>query len=253
MSYTISVEQNNITGCSIVSVPAGISTTASSPGPDTASFVAGTDVTLIATVGPGKFFSLWSGGGPVVGSNSQTSQPIITFKVNGSYNLKASFSDTKTASNDIFSVIPRDYVPNQGERADAMHICQCPCACTGCSPAFTSSLNRTRQTRALISGNCCQYYPVGIIFSSGGNGYAKGDILQLQGGTPYEQPALFKVNSIVGPGLTGQIQQLNLIYGQPYRLRPDVETFVNYSGSGTGGNFAVLWASCLSPANLYRQ
>jgi hypothetical protein len=254
MSYTITVEQDPESGCSIVSIPAGISTNASSPGPVNASFVAGTDVTLIATVGPGQFFNGWDGYD--IPANIQTLQTTITFKASGDYGIKATFSNAPSQNLDIFTKIGRDYVPNQGERADAMHICQCPCACTGCSPAFTSALNRTRQTRALISGNCCQYYPVGLIGTTGGSGYKVGDILQLVGGTPLEQPALFKVIEIteISPGSeTGSIREAKVIYGQPYRLRPDVETFVNYSGSGTGGNFAVLWASCLSPANLYRQ
>ena len=232
-----------------MSVPAGIATNASGPLTDTGVFAAGTDVTLIATVGPGRFFTGWNSLDTSV--STQTTQTIVTFKASGDYELKATFSNIASTNLDIFTPILRDYVPNQGERADAMHICQCPCACTGCSPAFTSSLNRTRQTRALISGNCCQYYPVGLIGDSGGTGYAVNDILQLQGGTPYEKPVLFKVISVA----SGAIRQLKIIYGQPFRGRPDVETFVNYPGSGTGsgGNFAVLWASCLSPANLYRQ
>jgi hypothetical protein len=251
MSYNIDVEQNNIVGCSVISNPAGISISASGPLTDISSFTIGTDVTLNATVGAGKFFTGWAGDS-LVSNNIQTNQTSITFHVNGPYTFKAIFSNTSEKSTDIFTQFARDYIPTQGERADARHICQCPCACTGCAPAFTSSLNRTRQLRASISGDCCKYYPVGIIFSSGGSGYALGDILQLQGGTPLERPALFKVIQLVGSGSTG-IKQLKLIYGQPYRLRPDVETFVNYLGSGTGGNFAVLWASCLSPANLYRQ
>lgn len=250
MSYTITVTQNAEPGCSIVSVPAGISTAATGPLTGTGVFAAGTDVTLIATVGPGKFFTGWNS--LDILTNIQTSQTTITFKASGAYRLKATFSNTRSKNLDIFTEIGRDYVPNQGERADAMHICQCPCACTGCSPAFTSTLNRTRQTRALISGKCCQYYPVGLIGTTGGSGYRVSDILQLVDGTPLEKPALFKVIGITGRP-PGPILQAQLIYGQPYRLRPDVETFMNYSGSGSGGNFAVLWASCLSPANLYRQ
>jgi hypothetical protein len=252
MSYTLTVQQENIAGCSIVSIPAGIATTATGPLSDNASFPIGTDITLVATVGPGKFFNNWAGS-LAVGANAQTSQEIITFKLNGSYSIKATFSNIATENRDKFRQQPRDYVPNQGERADALHICQCPCACTGCDVSFTSALNRSRQTRALVSGDCCKAYPVGIVFTDGGSGYAQNDILQLQGGAPYDKPALFKVLSIIGGGLTGEINQLGLLYGQPYRVKPDNDVIIPYTGGGSGGDFAVIWAPCISPANLYRQ
>ncbi len=73
-----------------------------------------------------------------------------------------------------------------------------------------------------------------------------GDILQLQGGTPLEKPALFKVLLVS----SGAIVQAEVIYGQPYRMRPGDDVLVPYTGNGSGGDFAVLWASCLSSANL---
>ena len=252
MSYTLTVQQNNIAGCSIVSIPAGIATIATGPLSDTASFPIGTDITLVATVGAGKFFDAWTGS-LAVGANNQTSQQVITFKLNGPYSIKATFSNTSTDNLDKFRPQSREYVPNQGERADALHICQCPCACTGCDVSFTSALNSSRQTRALVSGDCCKTYPVGIFFTDGGSGYAQGDILQLQGGAPYDKPVLFKVLSIVGSVPFGEINQLGLLYGQPYRVKPDNDVIIPYTGSGSGGDFAVIWASCLSPANLYRQ
>jgi hypothetical protein len=145
-----------------------------------------------------------------------------------------------------------EYVPSQSERADAMHICQCPCACQ-CSDPLTSTLNRTRQIRALISGACCQSTVTSITVRSAGTNYAKDDILQLQGGNPLDKPALFRVTSV--NNITGAITGIVLIYNQPYRIKPSTVTMIRYAGTGTGTNavFDLSWASCQSPANLYRQ
>lgn len=244
-NITLTVEQTGSSGnSSTVSSPPGIATNNSTQ-TDTATFPYYTEITLTATPGPGYNFQQWEN------TTTQTNNPVIILFLQAPYSIKAFFGENPPPETDIAQPVARDYVPSQGERADAMHICQCPCACTSCSPAFTSALNRTRQIRALISGSCCQYIPVGIVLTDGGSGYAVGDILQLQGGTPLEKPALFKVLT-VNAG-TGEIDSLKIIYGQPYRMRPGDDVLVPYTGSGSGGDFAVLWSACLSPANLYRQ
>ena len=244
-NITLTVEQDAGSGnSSTVSSPPGIVTNSGTL-TDTASFPYYSEITLTATPGPGYNFQQWAG------SSTQTNNPVVSLFLQAPYVIKAYFGLSPPPETDIAQPIARDYVPNQSERADAMHICQCPCACTGCSPVFTSALNRTRQIRALISGSCCQYIPVGIVLTDGGTGYAVGDILQLQGGTPLEKPALFKVLTVNTP--TGEVTHLQIIYGQPYRVRPGDDVLIPYTGSGSGGDFAVLWSSCLSPANLYRQ
>lgn len=239
-NITLTVQQT--AGGSIVSSPAGILTSNSNL-TDTASFPYLSEVTLTATPAAGYNFQHWSG------ASIQTNNPVISLYMQALYTMNAIFDIPPPPETDIAQAIARDYVPSQGERADSQHICQCPCACTGCSPAFTSALNRTRQIRALISGSCCQYIPVGIVLTDGGVNYAVNDILQLVGGTPLEKPALFKVMAVS----SGEITELKLIYGQPYRVRPGDDVLVPYRSGGSGGYFAVLWSSCLSPANLYRQ
>jgi hypothetical protein len=228
----------NISG-STVSIPSGINTNDSQL-TTTGNVRYESTVSLTAIPNPGYYFVKW------VNGIALSFDPTITVTPVTPLSLTATFA----AETDIHTERARDYVPNQGERADAQHICQCPCACTGCSPAFTSALNRTRQTRALISGSCCQEIPVGVVIINGGTDYAVGDLLQVQGGTPLEQPALFRVSSV---GVGGVITDLQLIYGQPYRILPESDTLTVYTGSGIGGTFTVIWTSCGSPANLYRQ
>jgi hypothetical protein len=239
----IDISVTSTAGGSVTSSPAGISI--SGAGTDTGKFPYATQLVLTATPAPGYQFSHWAD------SSIQTNNPVINIWVQAPYSIDAVFTQGIPPETDIAQVSPRDYVPSQGERADSMHICQCPCACTGCKVAFTSALNRTRQIRALISGSCCQHIPVGVTFNDGGSGYVAGDLVQLKGGVPLEKPALFKVIAVDGGG---QITDLKLIYGQPYRTQPIDDVLVlYYTGTGIGGDFAVIWSSCLSPANLYRQ
>ncbi len=242
----IDISVTSSVGGSVSSSPAGISVTGAAT--DTGNFPYATQLTLIATPAPGYVFRHWAD------SSIQTNNPSINLYVQAPYSINAVFTQEQPPETDIVQPVARDYVPNQTERADSMHICQCPCACTGgCSPAFTSALNRTRQIRAVISGSCCRHIPVGVTFNNGGAGYAVDDLLQLVGGEPVEKPALFKVVA-VNPSPVGAITDLKLIYGQPYRVQPMDDVLIPYTGNGNGGgDFAVIWTSCISPANLYRQ
>lgn len=231
----LTVTQN--TGGSIKSSPVGIITSDAALGPVTASFEYGSNITLTATPAPHYSFLYWI---TPTGNRQQSSLPIT---------INAVESITAVFGQNIVQPVPLNYSPSQSERADSMHICACPCDCT-CSSAFTSALNRTRQTRALISGSCCNYIPVTIAIVNAGSNYTRNTILQLQGGVPHEKAALFKVIDIND---SGGITSIVPLYGQPYRQKPTDTVLTIYSGAGSGATFTITWASCQSPANLYRQ
>lgn len=225
------------TGGSIKSSPAGIITSDAALGPVTASFEYGTNITLTPTPALRHSFLYWI---TPTGNRQQRSLPIT---------ITAVETVTGVFAQNIVHPVPLNYSPNQSERADSMHICECPCDCT-CLPAFTSALNRTRQIRALISGSCCRYTPVTIAIINPGTDYTTDTILQLQGGTPLEKAALFKVTGVDG---SGGITSIVPLYGQPYRQKPTDIILTVYTGPGSGATFTISWDECPSSANLYRQ
>lgn len=117
----------------------------------------------------------------------------------------------------------------------------CGCSCSTAA-AFSSYDALLRQKRACVRGCGCTLYDIsGIIaVTTAGTTYFAGNYVQLVGGTPVDQPALFRVT---GPtGATGPLTGITLLTGGSYKVKPVAPTaLTSITGSGAGATVTVTW------------
>jgi len=115
----------------------------------------------------------------------------------------------------------------------------CGCSCSTAA-AFSSYDALLRQKRACVRGCGCTLYQIlSIEITVDGTDYYEGNYVQLSGGIPVDQPALFRVTL---PGTTGPLGGVALLTGGSYKVKPTAPTaLTSITGSGVGAEVTVTW------------
>jgi hypothetical protein len=120
---------------------------------------------------------------------------------------------------------------------DNKKICGCSCSTAGAFDSYDALL---RQKRACVRGCGCTVYDISsIAITVAGTAYYAGNYVQLSGGVPIDQAALFRVTA---PGVTGPLSGVALLTGGSYKVKPTAPTaLTSITGTGASATVTVTW------------